>query len=105
MVGEAVEIVVRLDVDYWRPMNQISARNENRLILYLVKFGHAQAYGVVSVGTSCGKDAFLFSLELWRSNFGFLVIVVVEANVEDEDQPYVPIVLQTLQAARINFVD
>ena len=55
--------------------------------------------------TAGGKDALLLALELRRGNLGFLVVVVVEADVKDKDEPDVPVVFETLEAAAIDLVN
>ena len=47
--------------------------------------------------TSRGKHAFLFTLELGRRYLGLARIVIMQANVEDEDQPDIAILFETLQ--------
>ena len=48
------------------------------------------------MGAPSRKDTFLLTLELGRSNLALLIVVVFEADVEDENYPDVAEAIKTL---------
>lgn len=96
--------MIWLDIDDGRSMNQVSTRNINSPVRDLIKFGHTQSDWVVSVRTTGSEHSFLFTFEFWWGDFRLLVVVIIETDVEDEDQPYVSIIFEALQAAGVNLI-
>ena len=48
------------------------------------------------MGAPSRKDTFLLTLKLWRSYLALLIIIVFEADMEDEDYPDVAEAIKTL---------
>ena len=85
-------------------MDQVDARDGDRAVLYLLQFRYREANRVVAVGGASGEDTFLGTLCLGWSDLSFPRVIVVEPNMEHKDDPYVPVLVQTIEATGIDLI-
>ena len=76
-------------------MDQVDARDVYRSLIYSIQLCNAQTYRVVSVRRPCRKHSLLLTFKLWRRNFCLPVVVLIKANVKDEDNPDIAKVFET----------
>ena len=79
--------MIRLDINDRGTMDQIDTRDVHSAPVEPIKLSDGEADWIVSVGRSRREDALLGSLELWWLDLALFVVVVIQANVEDEDDP------------------
>ena len=85
-------------------MDQIYTGDMDGASFEPIKLSDGEADRIVPVGRSRRKDTLLGSFELWWLDFALFVVVVIQANVEDEDDPDVAEAIKTFEAARIDLI-
>ena len=70
----------------------------NSSVINFIKLGYTQSDGIIPMRRSCSKDSLLDSFKLRGCYLGLFVVIVVQTHVENEDYPYVAILIQTLEA-------
>ena len=86
-------------------MDQINARDVNSSSVDSFKLSDAKTDWIVPMWRSRCKHSLLGSFKFRWLNLSLLVVVIIQTNVEDEDDPDVAEAVEAFKARRVDFVD